>query len=155
MDRKQKLLGEILLSRRLISEESLKNALAEQKRAKVFLGEILLKNGYVKETDLLEALSEQFGIPLFSLKDRYVDWMLVKEFNPSLILDHRCIPIKKDDFSVTMGINNPLDAWTLKMAEEQAMGLKLKLVLLTKEDIDEVVAKYKEYIRSDINNRFK
>ena len=155
MDRKQKRLGEILVDKGLISQENLKAALEEQQRTKEFLGAILLKNGYIKEIDLLKALSEQFNIPLVSLKDKYIDWSLIKQFSPSLLLDHGCVPIKKDDWSVTIGINNPLDIWALKRCEEGAVGLRLRLVLLSKEDIDEAIRRYKEYIRGSINNLFK
>lgn len=151
MNRKQGLLGEILVNKHLISEENLKAALEEQKRTKEFLGKILVKNGYVKEIDLLKALSEQFHIPLFSLKDGYVDLLLLKQFSQSLILDHRCIPIQKDDWTVTIGINNPLDVWALKKCEEEAMGLRLKLVLVSREDIDEAIRRYREYIKGSIN----
>lgn len=155
MDIKQNLLGEILVNKGLISQETLNACLKEQERTKEFLGEILSKNNYIKEIELLQALSEQFHIPLFSLRDKYIDWLLVKQFSPSLVLDHRCIPIQKDDRSITIGISNPLDVWALKKAEEGAMGLKLRFVLLSKEDIEEAIRRYKEYIRGSMNKLLK
>jgi hypothetical protein len=154
MDRKREQLGEILIHKRLIREEDLKAALKEQKRTREFLGKILLKNGYIKETDLLKALSEQLNISVFNLKDKYIDWHLLEQFSPSLVLDHRCIPIKKDDWSITVGVNNPMDAWVIKKAEEETVGLKLKLVLISEEDINEAIRRYKEYLKGNINRLF-
>jgi type IV pilus assembly protein PilB len=125
--------------------------LEQQKINKEFLGQILLASGRIKETDLLSALSEQFNIPLVSLKDKYIDWNLVKQFSSSLIQDYRCFPVARDDEYVTVAVNNPLDAWVLHKAEEELKGLKLKLVLASSQDLDEVIHRYTEFIRGNIS----
>ena len=107
MIRSQKKLGEILINKGLINQERLKAGLEEQSRTKEFLGTILVKKNLIKERDLLATLSEQFNIPLISLKNKYLDWNFVKNFSASLILNHRCFPVKKDEFSVTIAIVNP------------------------------------------------
>jgi type IV pilus assembly protein PilB len=155
MERQQKRLGEILMAKGLITNEQLNDALDEQKKTKEFLGTILIKREWIKENDLLRALSEQFQIPFMSLKDKYIDWEFVKEFSPSLILDYKCIPIKKDDWSVTVAINNPLEAWVLQKAEEEARGLKVKFILALQEDINEIIQRYQQYMRGNITRFFK
>jgi len=156
MAKSQKRLGELLIEKGRITQQQLSNALAEQSRTKEFLGAILLKNKQITEKDLLEALSEQFDIPVVSLKNKYIDWNLVKIFSPSLILDYRCFPVDKDSRSVTFAIANPLDVWVLKKAEEEARGLALKLVLASRGDIDEAVQRYRQYmIKENISGRFR
>jgi type IV pilus assembly protein PilB len=155
MDRRQKRLGEILLEKGLINREQLNHALGQQKKEQGFLGEILLKSGRIRERELLEALSEQFNIPLVSLKDKYINWALVKQFSPSLILDYHCFPVARDDQSVTMAVNNPMDVWVLKKAEEEAKGLGLKLVLVCSGDMEEAVHRYQEYVRGNISRLFE
>jgi type IV pilus assembly protein PilB len=155
MDRKQKLLGEILIEKSLITPEQLKSALEEQVTTKEFLGAILIGRRYIQEVDLLKALSEQFNIPFIKLRDKYIDWELVKQFSSSLILDYKCIPIKKDDYSITIALTNPLDAWLLKKAEEEAKGLNVKMVLASQADIQEVIERYKQYMRRHISDLFK
>ncbi len=155
MQRSQKKLGQILIDKGLISLQQLEEALKDQARTKEFLGAVLLKKRLIKEKDLQRALSEQFNIPLVSLKDRYIDWNMVKKFRSSLILDYRCLPLEKDDWSVTVAITNPLDVWVIKQAEEETVGLRLKLVLVSSEDMNEVIARYKQYVRGDIYKRFK
>ena len=148
MKRSQKKLGEILIGKGLITDEQLTEALTEQQRTNEFLGKILVKNNYLKEKDLLGALSEQFNIPLVSLKSKYIDWRLVKQFDSDLILDYRYFPVLKDEWSVTIAIVNPLDAWALKKAEEGSRGLKLKVVLVSEGDMKEVVGRYQQHMRS-------
>lgn len=147
MFRSQKKLGEILMAKGLISSEQLKAALEEQQKTNEFLGKILLKNNQLKEKDLLEALSEQFNIPYVSLKYKYIDWHLAKQFSLTLILDYKCFPIAKDEWSVTIAITNPLDVWVLKRAEEEARGLKLKLVLVSEQDMKDVIQRYQQYLK--------
>jgi hypothetical protein len=154
MEKEQKRLGEILIEKGLITSEQLAHTLQTQKRSKEFLGKILIESGRIQEKDLLAALSQQFDMPLVSLKDKYIDWALVKQFSPSLILDFRCFPVSRDERSVTMAVNNPLDAWALQKAEEEAKGLKLKLVLVSLEDMEEAMHRYREYVRGNISKLF-
>ncbi|HDZ76704.1 MAG TPA: hypothetical protein ENH41_01305 [Candidatus Omnitrophica bacterium] len=148
MKKEQKQLGEVLIAKGLITQEQLNGALAEQKRTDEFLGALLLKRRAIKEKDLLIVLSEQFGIPYVSMKDKYIDWKFVGKFDPSLILDFKCFPAHRDNYSVTMAVINPLDVWMLKKAEMAAGGLKLNLVLVSCSDMNELVRRYSEYSRA-------
>lgn len=150
MIRSQKKLGEILINKGLITGEQLTKALVEQLKTNEFFGKILIRKNQLKESDLLEALAEQLNIPHVSLKYKYIDWQLVKQFSLALILDYRWFPIAKNDVSVTVAMTNPLDVWALKKAEEEAGGLKLKLVLASETDMKEVVQRYKKYLLGHI-----
>jgi type IV pilus assembly protein PilB len=156
MRRIEKKLSEILIEEGLITTEQLKDALDEQARTKEFLGKILLDRNQIKEPDLLTALSEQFNIPIISLKHRYIDWGLVRSFGASLVLDYKCFPLKKDGRSATFAITNPLDAWALKKIEEEAeaRGLKIKLVLVSQNDIIEAIQRYRQYLNGNISKLF-
>jgi len=156
MAKSQKRLGELLIEKGRITPQQLESALMEQSRTKEFLGAILLKKKLITEKDLLETLSDQFGIPLVSLKNKYIDWQLLKGFSPSLIMDYRCLPVKKDAHAVTFAISNPLDVWVLKKAEEETRGLSMKLVLASQADIDEAIRRYRQHIiEENISGRFK
>lgn len=155
MIKNPKKIGEILIVKGLISDGQLKSALEEQGRTKEFLGKILIKNDFIKERDLLTVLSEQFAMPLISLKDRYIDWKLVEGFTASLILDYKCFPLARDDRSVTMAITNPQDVHVMAKAEEEAKGLRLKFVLVLVQDMADVIARYKQYMKGQIARIFK
>jgi type IV pilus assembly protein PilB len=151
MDRIQKLLGEIFVEKGIINSEQLKVALEEQRTSKEFLGTILIRKNQIKEEDLLQALSEQFNVPFVRIKDKYIDWDLVKKFSSSLILDYKCFPVEKDDLTVTIAITNPLDMWALQKCEEESRPSRLKLVLATQSDIQEAIERYQQYMRGNIS----
>lgn len=60
----QKLLGEILVEEKIITEQQLKEAIEIQNKYKEKLGEILIKFGYCKPEQILFALARQLGINL-------------------------------------------------------------------------------------------
>ncbi len=147
MKRSEKHLGKILVDKGLVTPEHLEDALNEQKRTKEFLGAILLKRKYVEEKDLLTALSEKFDIPLVSIKDKYIDWDFVGKFSPSLVIDHKCFPFEKRDIFVTIAITNPMDAWALKKAEDEAGGLQVKFVLVSSKEMEQAIERYRRYVQ--------
>lgn len=134
----------------LITPQDFEAALKEQARTNEYLGRILIQNGLIKEKDLLMALSEQFDIPLVSLKNKYIDLKAAKSFSTSLIMDYRCFPFRMDKSSVTVAITNPLDMWGLKKVEEETAGYNLNLVLVSEEDMQEAIQRYKDYTSKDI-----
>jgi len=153
--RTQKRIGEILIARGLINETQLQEALSQQRKNKKFLGEILIEDYLIEEEDLLAVLSEQFGIEVISLQNKYIDWNFVKNFSSSLILDHKCFPVAKDENTMTIAIVNPLDVWALKKSEEESRGLKVKWVLVSQVEMQELIQRYQQYIRGNISNLFK
>ena len=147
------LLGEILIKKGLITESQLKEALEIQESTREFLGSILLRKNFIKEEDLLKALSEQLGIPFLELKEIKIDENLVERFSKSLILEKRCFPLKLEGDFITLGITNPLDAWTVSEAEKQVPGYKIKAVLLSSKDMEKLLEFYRNYLKSKIRRR--
>jgi type IV pilus assembly protein PilB len=155
MKKSEKKLGEILLKRGIINAEQLEGALAEQKLTKEFIGSIVVKRHYIAESDLVRALAEQFNLPMISLGNSYIDWDASKQFSPSLVLDHKCLPIKKDGKSITIAIVNPLDVWAIKRAEDEARGLDTNFVLVSMTDMEEISKRYKQFMRGIILDKLE
>jgi hypothetical protein len=57
-------LGELLVAEKLLTEEELEQALAEQAKSGRLLGQILVNNGYLSAFSLARVLSEQHGVHL-------------------------------------------------------------------------------------------
>ncbi len=150
-----KKIGEILIEKKLITDEQLQNALQEQARTKEFLGDILLKKRYIQEEDLLLVLSQQFNLRVVVLINRYIDWGVVKSFSSSLVFDYKCVPLEKDDFEVTMAITNPLDSKVMSKAQEESRGLKVKFVLTSNKDIEDIITRYKTHFKGSVNRLFE
>lgn len=155
MLKSSKALGQILIAKKLITDLQLQTALSEQKRSKDLLGTILVRMGFVKERDLLKAVAEQFGVSFIDLKSTYIDWELAKGFTPSLISEHKCLPIHKDESSITMAIVNPLDVWVLQKAQEEARAVRVKFVLVSQADMEDALKRYRQFMRQNITDLFK
>jgi type II secretion system protein E len=61
-DKKTKLLGTILVEKKVITPEELQEALLAQKGSSLRLGQLLIKRGIATEDDVLTALSENYGV---------------------------------------------------------------------------------------------
>src|SRR3989338_6332470 len=144
------LLGELLIQKNLVTKEQLAEALADQKESGDFLGEILVKKLFILEKDLLRMLSEQFGMPFIQLKNQYIDWDTAMLFSSSLIVESKCLPIRRDESGVTMAITNPLDATAISQAENEAKNQKVHLVLVLMSEMQEAIGTYKKRIAEKI-----
>jgi type IV pilus assembly protein PilB len=139
-------LGDILIRKGWITSQQLNEALEEQRRAHEFLGSILLKKKFITEQQLVETLSEQFKIPWLGLENYYVEWDLTMKFSPSLILEHRCFPLREEREAVVVAMVNPLDAWALSKAESEAQSRKVKFVLVRESDMREMQRRYRQHV---------
>lgn len=144
--------GEILVDSGLIGLDQLQEALEEQKTTKEFIGTILVRRRYIKEGTLLQILSKQFDVDYISIKDRYIDLALVRDFPYYLISEHKCFPIEKDAESVTMAVVDLLDAVAIAEIERIVNPLKLNIVLTSRDDMAEIIKRYHQYRNRFIRN---
>lgn len=150
MQKPVKRIGEILVEKGFITEAQLHDVLLEQNSKKTFLGELLISRGWVSKRHFLEALSEQFGIPLASLKEQTLDMELSQKFSSSLILDHKCFPIFKNEDVLTVAISNPLNAVAISKIEEEARPYRVSLALVDDDELKELLEKYRQYVSQNI-----
>ncbi len=61
-------LGDLLVQKKLISEQQLQQALIEQKQSGHKLGRVLVQLGFIGEEELLEFLGQQLSLPIVDLK---------------------------------------------------------------------------------------
>lgn len=104
-------LGDLLVEKKLISENQLQSALAEQRNSGRKLGRVLIDSGYVDEEAMLTTLSTQIGIP-------YVD-LLTFELNPQLVRRlpetdarrYRALILKETDQGLLVAMGDPTDIY--------------------------------------------
>src|SRR5205823_11362940 len=73
-----KQIGDILVEKKLVTEEELQRALAEQEKTGEFLGSALIRMGCISEEQLLQSLSEQLNIPFTNLKHLTIDRAVIQ-----------------------------------------------------------------------------
>ncbi|UOD35621.1 type II/IV secretion system protein [Deferribacteraceae bacterium V6Fe1] len=127
-------IGELLLSKNLITEAQLKVALSEQARTGKKLGEILIDLNYITEYDLLKAVSEQVGVEMVSISDYELTADLKKLIPEQIARKYKVIPLKYSDNLITLATNDPMNIDA--MDELSRMTRKNILpVLLTTDDL--------------------
>jgi hypothetical protein len=155
MEKSIKKIGEILIEKRIITEAQLHDALSDQRLSDKFLGVILKDKGLVTDQEIAEALSDQFGIPLVDLKSEHIDLELARKYSTSVVIDHKCFPLRQDDYSVTVAVVNPLNAVAISKFEEEASPLKVNLVVASEADLNQLIKNYRQYISESIQRLLK
>jgi len=150
MQKASRRIGEILIADGFITEAQLHDALMEQKVTEKFVGMILKEKGVVTERDLTAALAEQFDIPFVDLHSEYIDMELARKFTSSLIVDHKCFPLKVEENRVVFAIINPLDVVALSRMDEESTPRSVDYVIVTETDMGEVIDQYRTYVSQSI-----
>ncbi|MFH0763888.1 MAG: ATPase, T2SS/T4P/T4SS family [Candidatus Omnitrophota bacterium] len=134
-------LGEILVEKKMITQDKLKEAIAEQKRTGEILGQVLIRMGAVSESDMLHVLAEQQGIPFVDLRKTKIDESVIKSVPPKFAWHYKIMPIRMEGNILTIAISNPFDMWPIDDLETH-LGYRVDKVLASSSDIMEMVKKY-------------
>ncbi|MGV3743292.1 MAG: GspE/PulE family protein, partial [Burkholderiaceae bacterium] len=127
MPRPEKIrLGEILVQQKLLSEEQLQFALAEQKRTGRKLGRIFVENAFVTEEQISGALARQLNIPYINLKFFNVNPGLVRLLPESQARRYRAVVLEDKNGSLTVGMADPTDLYAY---DELSRQLKQNIAL--------------------------
>ncbi len=105
-------LGEILIQRKLITEEDLERALELQKERGDKIGKTLVDMGFIAMRDVLAALSEQLEVPLVSIDSPPLVSPETEALSPRFLRQFRCLPMSRDDHTITLAMADPLDVET-------------------------------------------
>ncbi len=130
---------QILLREKLISVKALQEAQANVITSGNHVGQYLVEMGYLHEEDLIKSISKQLNIPYLKQKDFPESPVPIEDINVSLdyLVEHKCIPIKIEDDTLTVAMVDPLDFYTID---------NLKLTL--KFDIEVCLSSEKDIIES-------
>ena len=102
-------LGEILVQQKLLSEEQLGMALAEQKRSGRKLGRVFIENGYVTEDQISGALARQLAIPYLNLKFYNINPEIVRLLPETQARRFRALVLEDRRGALLVGMSDPTD----------------------------------------------
>jgi general secretion pathway protein E len=134
-------LGEILIQRKLITAEDLERALELQKERGDKIGKTLVDMGFIAMRDVLAALSEQLQVPLVSIDAPPMVSPETETLSPRFLRQFRCLPMSRDDHTITLAMADPLDVETIA-AVRYCTGLKINTVLAPEQEIVDAIDKY-------------
>ncbi|MDK1024195.1 MAG: MSHA biogenesis protein MshE, partial [Gammaproteobacteria bacterium] len=131
-------LGDLLVSRKLITENQLEQALEEQKLTGRKLGQTLIRLDMVGENDVLALLSEQLEIPFIELKQFRFDSNLVQQLPEVLARRFRVIILREDNDGFLLGMVDPTDIFCI---DELTRLLKkpLKLAVVRESELLDIL----------------
>ena len=131
--------GEMLVSKELITSEQLKLVLKEQHRTGDLLGQTLSRMGYMTEEQFLLILSEQLNIPFIKIRDVDIDTSVIKKLPPKFAWHYKIIPISYADKKLTVATFDPLGSLN---DVKKFLGCEIVPVLATESDLTKAIEKY-------------
>lgn len=102
-------LGASLIRHGFITQEKLNEALTEQKKTGRVLGQILVENRYVSEEQLAYCMADQLRIPFVDLRSFTVDQVLVRILSELHARKFRAIVLQEHTDSYMVGMVDPLN----------------------------------------------
>ena len=136
-------LGSVLMTRGLITETQLQEALKIQKRQghQKLLGEVLVDLGYIAQEQVLKILAESYGVPFVRVNPRVAD-PKVLEILPRDFLESQCVlPLFLVRDTLTVAVTEPAN---LFLAEEinRLSGHQCQMVASIADDIKSTLRQY-------------
>lgn len=134
-------IGQLLVSKGLISVEALERALKRQEDSKELLGEILIQTGAISEDIFYSALSQQTGIEYIKLKDVKITRSIIDTIPAKFATHYGLIPVKIESGVITVAMSNPFDIHTIDDLR-LLLSREIRPVLASRRDIVESIKKY-------------
>ncbi len=138
-------LGEILVQQKLLSEEQLNQALADQKRTGRKLGRVFVENGFVTEEQISGALARQLNIPYINLKFYNINAEVVRLLPETAARRFRALVLEDRREGVLVGVSDPTDLFAY---DEMARLLKKNVELAVVNETEVLAAIDRIYRRT-------
>ena len=130
---RQMWIGEILISRSLITRQELDTCLAAQSQSRKKLGQLLVENGYITEDVLYPILAEKLGLEYRRFEPQEADYQLTYLISDRFAERNLVLPLRQDydNDVLEIAISDPTNLQVRDMLDLVAenQGQKLKLVL--------------------------
>ena len=104
-----KLLGELLVERKLLTPEQLAEGLKVQQKQGGLLGQILVSLGYTTEEVVAQALASQYGFPYLPLQRYTIDGDLLQLIPENVARQYCLVPVDRIGDTVTIAMADPLN----------------------------------------------
>jgi type IV pilus assembly protein PilB len=134
----RKKIGECLIQAGLITEDDLRNALAEHKRTGERVGVVLVRMNLATEKQIAKALAFQLGFPYVNLAENAPDPTAVVLIPKEVALKRVCVAVGLEKNLLTVAMSDPL-LFSLVQDLEFQTGYRIKQVVATRGDIVDAI----------------
>ena len=122
-------IGDLLIEHKVISQEQLNTALADQKKSGRKLGRVLIENGYLTEDQLLDFLARQLNIPCIDLKRYHVKPEVVRLIPEAHARRFRVLALEDARDALLIGMADPTDIFAYdELTKVLRRSIKLAVV---------------------------
>lgn len=138
-----KLFGQILLEKKIVTEEQLREAIHRQQTTMSHrrIGEILVRLGYISKSHIIETLSDQLGIPIIKLSERDIPEHVRSVMDGSIATLYKVVPVEIRGDKVIIATSDPTNVNNLDNIS-RLLERPVEPVLATPEEISVALAKY-------------
>jgi len=134
----KKRLGEILVKNGLLTEETLKQVLIDQKKTDLKLGQYLIRNGIVLEKQIIDLLSEQLNIKKYQMNDFPLDLDVVRYIPIEIAQKNQVVPLKIKGNLLMVAMVDPLEIITLDSIEK-LNNIEVEPVICSESEINQLI----------------
>jgi len=136
-------LGQLLLSRRIVTAEQIEKALTEQKEKghRKLLGELLVEMGYCTENQIASALAQAYGVPYAQVSPKICDPKVIEILPREFLEEYIILPLFKVNNVLTMAVSEPTNVFLIDEIE-RISGCKVQIVCSTSKDIKATLQTY-------------
>jgi type IV pilus assembly protein PilB len=106
-------LGELIVSRGLVTAEELDRALELQRSTGRRLGETLVEMGVISRVDLAKVLADHLGVPFADLDATPPDVMAASLISGDVARRYQVVPLQRWDDQLVVGMADPNDVFAL------------------------------------------
>lgn len=140
-------IGDLLIAHKIISQEQLNAALADQKKSGRKLGRVLIENGFISEEQLLTFLSQQLQMPYIDIRRYNYKPDVVRLLPETHARRFRAIVLEDSPEGLLIGMADPTDIFAYDEIS-RALRRPLRLAVVKEADllstIDRVYRRTKE-----------
>jgi type IV pilus assembly protein PilB len=136
-------LGQLLITRGVITSEQVEKALAEQseKGHRKLLGELLVEMGFCTENQIAAALAQGYGVPYAQVSPKICDAKTFEILPREFLEEHIVLPLFKVHDVLTVAVSEPTNVFLIDEIE-RISGCKVQIVCATAKDIKGTLQTY-------------
>jgi type IV pilus assembly protein PilB len=107
------MIGQLLVANRAISQEQLDQALQEQRRHGALLGDVLVSMRFLTEESLARSLAQEARVPFVTLEGVMPDPAAASLVPESIVRRHQIVPVSRTPSRLTVAQADPFDVMAL------------------------------------------
>ena len=128
-------LGQVLVSRGVVTESQVAAALKAQADSGKRLGEVLVDIGALDERGLADALADFFGMPVTDLKRETPEPSALALVPAEIARENLAIPLRVDDDALHVAVAQPSDDLRFLLSDVSGHSVRLSVAPMTRHQV--------------------